>query len=150
MVALKKHLPPENIALSLMAEAKEGIIEELLNLMIQCHPTINKSVALKDLLEREAKMSTGIEQGVAIPHCKTTAVEELYAVLTVSKEGRDFQSLDGQPSHIFVMMLSPKKKIGPHIEFLATISQALKKKTTREKIILAPTPSEVCSLIYDF
>lgn len=148
MLSLKKHLPKKNILLEVYSTEKEKILEELLDAMMVQHPQIERDIALRDLLAREAKMSTGIEQGVAIPHCKTLAVEELYAILAISREGRDFKSLDGLPSQIFIMMLSPKNKSGPHIEFLAAISQVLKKKQAREHITYAPTIGEVCNILY--
>ncbi len=149
VLSLKKYLPQKSIVLSIQATEKEAIIEEILDRLIERSPNIKKEIALQDLLTREAKMSTGIEQGVAIPHCKTEAVGELHAILVISREGKDFKSLDGFPSHIFVMMLSPKNKSGPHIEFLAAISQVLKSKKTRERIVNAPSAGEVSSILHD-
>ena len=79
----------------------------------------DKDTVLKAVLEREAQMSTGMQLGVAIPHCKTTAVDGIVTALAIKKEGVDFSSLDGELSKIFVMTVSSTLRAGPHIEFLA-------------------------------
>ncbi|MBP5786749.1 MAG: PTS sugar transporter subunit IIA, partial [Kiritimatiellae bacterium] len=98
-------------------------------------------------LERERRMSTGMQNGIAIPHGKTDAVDCLIAAMGVKREGVDFGALDGEPSTIFVMTVSPDSRTGPHIQFLAEISRPLNDPAVREKILAATTPDEILRLV---
>jgi PTS system nitrogen regulatory IIA component len=97
-------------------------------------------------MERERKMSTGIQHGVAIPHAKTKAVKNLVACIGLKKEGVDFASLDGEPSRIFIMTLSPVDRVGPHVQFLAEISMVIKTEEAREHLLQAKSAQEVLSV----
>jgi PTS system nitrogen regulatory IIA component len=88
-------------------------------------------------------MSTGIQEGIAIPHGKTDAVDELVACVAIKKEGIDFESLDGKPSRIFIMTLSPANKVGPHVQFLAEISRLLKRTEARAQMLSAGSAEEL-------
>ena len=103
---------------------------------------LNKNVAE---LERESKMSTGIQQGIAIPHGKTDAVDELLACVGIVKDGVDFEALDGISSKIFIMTLSPLTRTGPHVQFLAEISRVLTNEEMRIKLINAGSS---CSTVH--
>lgn len=91
-------------------------------------------------------MSTGIQQGVAIPHAKTKAVDNLVACIGVKKDGVDFSSLDGEPSNIFILTLSPSDHIGPHVQFLAEISRIIRTEESRTKILEATSTKQVLSV----
>jgi len=106
----------------------------------------DREKALKEILDREKKMSTGIQHGVAIPHAKSSAVKELAACIGLKPEGADFASLDGEPSRIFIMTLSAADRTGPHVQFLAEISNVLKSKGVREKLLEAKSKAEVLRL----
>ncbi len=140
-------LTPDAVRLELPGETKQQIIESLLDILMETGKVENRQTALDALLEREEKMSTGIENGIAIPHGKTEAVKELAACIGLKKEGGDFDSLDGKPSTIFIMTLSPKDKSGPHIQFLAEVSSLLKDEEGRNEILAAKTPKEVLDVI---
>ncbi len=144
-----KNINPGNVTLALQAKEKFAAIEELLDLLVQNNQMHNRAVAQEDLISRERKMSTGLEQGIALPHAKTDAVEELTLAIGISPDGIDFDSLDQQPSHIILLLLSPKGKSGPHIEFLATVTQKLKNPTTREKIMVAKEPKDIIQLLFE-
>ena len=140
---LRKILTPDLIDLDLKAKDKHGVIEELLDLMMKTGKIRDRDSALKAIFEREEKMSTGIQHGVAIPHGKCDVVDELVACLGISKTGIDFEALDGEPSTIFIMTLSPISRTGPHVQFLASISQLLKNKEQREQILAASAVSDI-------
>lgn len=144
---IKKTLSKDTLSLHLTGTDKESILKEMVDLLVASGKVKDPKLALKDILEREKKMSTGMQNGVAIPHAKSEAVDGLIAALGIKREGIDFQSLDGQLSTIFVMTLSPAKRAGPHIQFLAEISRILNDQDTREKIIGAETIEEVLALI---
>ncbi len=143
----KRVLSKETVVLSLKATTKEALIEELIDVLVQSGRVKDRKAALKTVLERERKMSTGLQNGIAIPHGKTDTVESLVAALGIKKEGIDFDSLDGQPSTIFLMTLSPASRTGPHIQFLADISRTLHDPAVRQKVLDATSENEVVELL---
>ena len=116
---LRKILSPEVICMNLESESKDDVIEELLDLLMASGKVSDRDQALAAIKDRESKMSTGIQHGVAIPHGKCAAVTELAACIGLKPEGIDFDALDGEPSSIFIMTLSPTDRTGPHVQFLA-------------------------------
>lgn len=142
-------LEEENIIMDLKGETKEGIIEEMLDLLVRNEKVKDREAALKAILDRERKMSTGMQHGIAIPHGKTDAVagSKLVTALGLKKSGVDFGALDGKPSTIFIMTLSPLNRTGPHIQFLAEMSQVLNDPQKRESLLNAATPQEVVALL---
>ena len=146
----RKVLTPATITVALKSDTKEGVIEELVDLLMaagKIKDQKDRQTALKIVLEREKKMSTGMQNGIAIPHGKTDAVEALAAAIGLKKEGVDFQALDGQPSRIFVMTLSPDTRTGPHIQFLAEISRQLSDVGVHDRMLKAKTPEEVMDIL---
>lgn len=133
--------------MDLPGQSKEQVIEALLDVAMTTGKIKDKEAALKCILERENKMSTGIQAGIAIPHGKTDAVDELVACIGIKREGVDFDSLDGKLSRIFIMTLSPANKVGPHVQFLAEISRLLRQKEARERVVSAGSVEELLDLI---
>lgn len=148
---LKKILSANVITLTLKANDKPQIIQEMLELLVSQGKikASDKSGLFDAVMRRESQMSTGIQCGVAIPHGKSDLVKELVACIAISQEGKDFDSLDQQPSHIFVMTISPQNKTGPHVQFLAEVSRLLTQETFRQQILEAKTAQEVLSLFLD-
>jgi fructose-specific phosphotransferase system IIA component len=144
---LRKILSKETILLDLKSSTKEGIIEEMIDFLTASGKIREKKVALKAVIDREHKMSTGMQNGIAIPHGKTDTVDTLIAAIALKKSGADFGSLDGQPSRIFVMTLSPDTRTGPHIQFLAEISRQLNDPIVREKILNATKPEDILNAL---
>ncbi len=145
---LKNILNPSVISTNLKSSDKEGVIKELLDLLIlnKLIPAAQKELVFNDLMEREHKMSTGIQHGVAIPHAKTKVVKSLVACIGVKKDGLDFASLDGEPSTIFIMTLSPIDRVGPHVQFLAEVSMVIKEESARKAILDAKTAKDVLAV----
>jgi PTS system nitrogen regulatory IIA component len=142
-----KTITEDLIRVDLPGETKREVLEALVDLAARGGGISDRHAALEALLEREARMSTGIQNGIAIPHGKSTAVKELVACLGVARLGIDFDSLDGLPCRIFVMTLSPVDRVGPHIQFLAGISRILKDPLKRDGILRAETPAEVLKIL---
>jgi mannitol/fructose-specific phosphotransferase system IIA component (Ntr-type) len=142
-------LEEENVIMELQSNTKEGIIEEMLDLLVRNGKVKDRESALKAILDRERKMSTGMQHGIAIPHGKTDSLTgvKLVTALGLKKTGVDFGALDGKPSTIFIMTLSPLNRTGPHIQFLAEMSQILNDPSKREAILQAATAHEVMSLL---
>jgi PTS system nitrogen regulatory IIA component len=143
---LKNILNKDLVKIDLKGNSKSEIINELLDLLVENGKLKDKELAFKDIMDREQQMSTGIQQGIAIPHAKTKSVENLVACIGVKKEGVDFSSLDGVPSNIFILTLSPSDHIGPHVQFLAEISRIIKTEESRTKILNAKSKNQVLSV----
>jgi PTS system nitrogen regulatory IIA component len=146
---IKKVLSKDAVLLDLKSDTKEGIIEEMINHLVSIGKigADKRDEALEAVLVREKKMSTGMQCGIAIPHGKTDVVDGLVTALALKKEGMDFNSLDGEPSKIFVMTVSPASRTGPHIQFLAEISRLLNDPKIQEQILAAKSGEEILQLL---
>lgn len=144
---LKKILTPETIFPALQNATKPGVIEEMIDRLTAAGKLPDRDAALKAVRDREAKMSTGMQYGIAIPHGKTDAVDSLVAAVAIHPAGVDFEALDGQPCRIFIMTISPASRTGPHIQFLAEISRILNDASLREQILSATTADQICRLL---
>jgi PTS system nitrogen regulatory IIA component len=135
------------VSVNLKATDKEGVIRELVGLLSNATEVKNKEDLISAVLGREALGSTGIGQGIGIPHAKSQNVKELVAAFGLSRNGVDFDSLDGEPAHIFFLLLAPEESAGPHLKALARISRMLKDKYFRELLRKAKDENEVLGII---
>ena len=140
---LKKLLAPKMVLTELAGSTKEEVIENLVDLLMESGKIKDREAVLACILAREQKMSTGMQNEIAIPHGKSDTVDELIVCIALKKEGIDFESLDGMPSKIFIMTISPLNRSGPHVQFLAEISQLLKEEEKREQLLAAETAEEI-------
>ncbi len=131
----------------LQGETKEQIIEELVDALEIGDAITDRDKVLQAVLEREKIMSTGIGDGIAIPHGKSDAATRLVAALGTQKRGVDFEALDGEPAFVFFLLVSPANVSGPHIKALARISRLLKNDDFKKKLIDASTAEEIISAI---
>ena len=124
------------ITADLKGTTKEDVIEEMVKLLVNAGAVDkkHKSKLVEILMAREALGSTAIGQGIAIPHGKCEYVSKLIAALGVSKNGIDFDSLDGEPAHIFFLLVAPADSAGPHLKALSRISRLLKDKYFRDHL----------------
>lgn len=144
---LKKILTRDAILPDLKADTKKGVIEEIISLLVAAGKFSGKTAAVQAVLAREEKMSTGMQNGIAIPHGKTDAVDQLVAAVGIHRAGVNFESMDGKPSQIFILTLSPENRAGPHIQFLAEISRVLSRPELREKLLNAGSADEILTLL---
>ena len=144
---LSQALTPEAIVLGLKGSTKVAVIEEMVDRLVAAGRIKDRQAALQAIMEREQKMSTGMQHGIAIPHGKTNTVDDLVALVGIKPEGMDFASLDGQPARIFVLTLSPENRTGPHIQFLAEISRQLNDPQIREQLLQSSAVGEVFQLL---
>lgn len=140
---LKKLLSAGNIFLDLQAEDKTSVIEEMIDRLIRGGFIKDREGALKAVLGREEKMSTGMNNGVAIPHGKTDSVDQLVVAVGLKSSGIDFDSVDRKPSDIFIMTISPASRSGPHIQFLAEVSKVLRDQDSRQRLRAARSAGDV-------
>jgi len=144
---LKKILTRDTILPELEADTKQGVIEEMVEFLAKIGKVTDRAAALRAVLDREAKMSTGMQNGIAIPHGKTDSVNQLLVAVALKRDGIDFAAMDEKPSHIFIMTLSPENRTGPHIQFLAEISQVLSNPELREKLIRSTDSDQILTLL---
>ena len=138
------------ISADLESTDKEGVVRELVGLLIAAGGIKSKKEdIIKILMARESLGSTGIGQGVGIPHGKSPNIKSLVAAFGLSKDGVDFESLDGESTHIFFLLLAPEDSAGPHLKALARISRLLKDKYVRETLKKAQSEKEIIKIITD-
>lgn len=151
MESLRTRLERSCFAPRLQARGKRAVLEELADLLVSGGVVVadRRADVLAALVDREEKMSTGMQFGVAIPHAKTDKVDRLVTAVALSEEGVEFQSLDGQPSHIFVATVSPPTDAGAHIRFLADISRQLASRRVRDRVLAARSTEEMVAALCD-
>ena len=140
-------LSADSTLVDLKGETKEDIIAELVDTLAVGDAISDRDKVLQAVLEREKIMSTGIGDGIAIPHGKSDAVEKLVAALGTQRRGVDFDALDGAPAYVFFLLVSPANVSGPHIKALARISRLLKNDDFKKKLIAAETAAEIIEII---
>lgn len=134
---------------ALGATDKRGILEELAAYMAGHHPRIDRSVLAKVLIEREQLASTAIGEGVAIPHGKLGSVSEIVACLGRTPAGVDFDSMDGQPTYLFFVLVAPESSTGAHLKALARISRVFKDPEFRRRLLAAPDGDSMFHVVAD-
>ena len=117
--------PPELIKIGLESEDKDEVFEELVDLFCQAKKSNAREEILEALRERESKMSTGIQKGIALPHGKTNAIENVYGILGISKKGIDYDALDGQPVYLLFLLLAPQAESEKHLRMLKRLAELL-------------------------
>ena len=137
----------DSTIVGLKSDSKEAIIEELVGCLQLESAITDREKVLQAVLEREKIMSTGIGDGIAIPHGKSDAVVELAAALGIHKRGVDFEALDGEPAFVFFLLVSPANVSGPHIKALARISRMLKNDSFKKKLIEAEAAEQILGVI---
>jgi len=129
-------------AASLQSKSKDELFVEMVDILVRANPGLDREVVLKAIREREVKMSTGIGKGIAIPHGKTNAVEDLVGVVGVSKEGVEYDALDGELVHVVFMLLAPVSSTGRHITALQKIANLMKDRGCYQRLFDAKTAAE--------
>jgi fructose-specific phosphotransferase system IIA component len=143
---LSQILQANCVKVPLAGNDKRAVITELVNILDTAKLLLDKDKALEAVLNREQVRSTGIGSGIAIPHGKCTAVKELVVSLGIASEPIDFDSVDGKPVSIVILLLSPLDQTGPHIQALARISRLMLDESFRNKLQKASSANEVCTL----
>jgi PTS system nitrogen regulatory IIA component len=140
--ALKK----EAIVSDLQAVDKKGVLEELSGPVSELF-NIEKDDLVNILMERESLGSTGIGGGIGIPHGKLKNLDTLLLGFGLSRRGVDFESLDGRPTHIFFLLVTPENSTGLHLKLLARISRVLKNDPFKAKLMAAGNSADIISII---
>lgn len=131
----------------LSASNKPGVLRELVGLILKVKPELDPNQLIDTLLRREKLQSTGIGDGIAIPHGKMPAIDSIIACVGRSVDGVDFQSLDGQPTHLFLTLIVPEARHGLHLKALARVSRLLKKESVRQGLLDAKDAAAMHALL---
>src|SRR5688572_11730494 len=130
-------LSPQMVMSELDATDKEGAIRQMCGHIAKYKAGLKVDDMVRTLLEREKLGSTGIGEGVAIPHGKLNGIDNLVACFAKSTRGIDFAAIDSQPSHLFFVLLAPNNSAGLHLKALARISRLLKSQEFRDRLLRA-------------
>ncbi len=144
---LSEILVPSAIRLRLQGRTKRDVLVELVDLLEASHGFHSQGEILDRVLRREAMMSTGLFPGAAIPHGKARSVDRMAAACGLSPEGVDFDAVDGAPTHLFVLLVSPENVSTPHVRLLANIAQLLKQDAVRAGLLAATSPEEFLAVV---
>ncbi|HKL84984.1 MAG TPA: PTS sugar transporter subunit IIA, partial [Treponemataceae bacterium] len=144
---LLKLIRSQTITTDLKGTTKTEIISELVDLLCESGNVLNKEQVLTDVLAREKLMSTGMQYGIALPHGKSEGISTLSIAIGIKKDGIDFDALDKEPSNLFILVVSPKKISGPHVQFLAAISGILRNKEIVSKVLTSKKPEQIANIL---
>ena len=134
---------------ALMSTTKRDTLLDLSQVILRGHPENEPEKAVDVLLEREKLGSTGIGDGIAIPHGKLAMLDELSVAFGRSVDGIDFNAMDGKPVHLYFLMLAPENSGGMHLKVLAKLSRMLKDVDFRAKLMAAGSKEEIYKIITD-
>ena len=139
----------EYIIEDLKAKSKRAVLAELSEIFTHYHSGIQSEAMVEVLLDREKLGSTGIGDGIAIPHGKLKGLDNLVISFGRSREGIDFDAIDGKPVHIFFLLMAPESSTGQHLKALAKISRMLKDQEFRSSLMSAKNADELYRKIAD-
>ena len=140
-------LKKESVIPNLYSKTKSEVIRELSDKVATIYPNFNRENLISVLLEREKLCSTAVDEGVAIPHGKMSGISSIIVAFGRSIEGIDFESLDGNPTHLFILLIAPENSSGVHLKLLARISRIFKNPDFRSRITKAGSQDEIYELI---
>ncbi len=135
-----------NIILELKGKTKQATLHETCD-VFALNNKLDSKLLFDILIERERLGSTGIGDGIAIPHGKSSDINQMIIGFARSSKGVDFQSIDDKPVHLFFILIIPETSTGLHLRILASISKLLQKKTIRELLFNAKTEEEIINII---
>jgi mannitol/fructose-specific phosphotransferase system IIA component (Ntr-type) len=141
------HIGSDDVIIDLAATCREEVLAELASLLSARHPELSPDRLLHLLLERESMGSTGIGDGIAIPHCKVPGIEIPLFAIGRSSEGIEFNAIDGQLVNLFFLVVAPEGDAGLHLKLLARISRLLKDAAVRSRIIAAASAAEMAAIV---
>ncbi len=146
---ISEFLREKAITTSLRAADKPGVIREMVQLLVKSGDVKAADVDrfVEVLLAREALGSTGIGQGVGIPHGKSNCVGQLVGAFGIAPRGVNFEALDGEPVYLFFLLVAPEDAAGPHLKALARISRLLKDKFFRDTLRESPDEKAILRIL---
>ncbi|MBD3218531.1 MAG: PTS fructose transporter subunit IIA [candidate division Zixibacteria bacterium] len=144
---LSKFTEEELITFDLKGEEKEAVIEELIDLASKSKLVRDRDELLKDIIERENLVTTGVGYGVAFPHAKTKAVKGIVIAFGRSDKGINFDAMDKKPVYLFFLIAAPEDAIGAHLNVMARLSFLMKSEENREKLMNVNNQGELLTIL---
>ena len=135
------------ILLNFTAGKKISALEELTKNFVRVYPEVNQTELLQNLIKREELGSTGIGDGVALPHANANHLTQPKVLLAVSRRGVEFNSIDGGLTHFLILIVYPQSFIGRQTQILSKIAKLFREKTLRESVLKAESPGEVMEIL---
>lgn len=135
------------ISPALTAANKIEVLTEMVELLRQVQPNLDAEKLLTVLIEREELGSTGIGDGIAIPHGKLKGLDRLLMAFGRKVDGIDFDSMDNRPAQLFFLLLAPESEATQHLKALARISKLLRKGDVRQQLLNAPDPATLLNIL---
>lgn len=151
-MSLLENLKKNNIIINPKSVTKWELIDELVDIAVKGKyiSSDHSDLISESLSEREKSMSTGIGNGVAIPHCTSAHVDQIVTILAIAPEGLNFNAIDNAPVNIIVLLIVPKNKLSQHIKTLANIAKMLNDEKLREKILSLKTPESILKTLSNY
>lgn len=138
---------PKTICVNLESEEKEEVFEELVEKLIELKPNLNRQNILSAIYERENLMSTGIKEGIAVPHGKTDEIDEVIGVLGISRKGIDYDALDNKPVYLVFLLLSSKSNAEFHLRVLRHLSTVIETSGFTSELMEQKTAEDAYQVI---
>lgn len=143
IIALQTLLSPAYIRVQLAGADKAGVINNMVDLLAD-HPAMQDLETVRAaVLQREARLSTGLGNGVALPHARADVIQDPIAAFAVTAEPVDFEALDGEPVRLVFLLISPAQVPGLHLRLLGRVSRVLSNPAVRQRLLKAQTPEAV-------
>jgi len=146
-VKIAEMLDPAAIVAELRGTGKKDVLAELTEALVTANPALNREEVIRVLLERERLGSTGIGDGVAIPHGKLKHLDRQLIAFGLSRKGVEFDAMDGKPARLFFLLIAPEDAVGVHLKTLARISKLLKAPLVRERLLAALDRQQIHGII---
>jgi PTS system nitrogen regulatory IIA component len=140
-------LDPRRIVLDLSGGSKREILEKLAAPVAETHSHLDHDTLVSVLVEREETSTTAIADGIAIPHGKMPIGEEVICAFGRSREGLEFDSVDGNPTHLFFLLISPESSPSIHLRWLAHLAVLLKNPEFRRALLAAENAEEILDIL---
>ena len=140
-------LDEDSVIAELTSRDKKGVLEELVSVLVEHGRLKDKEKPVQILLERERLGSTGIGDGIAIPHGKMKEIKSIICSFGRTRTGIDFQSIDEKPTHLFFLLLAPEDSASEHLQALARLSRLLKDDQLRKRLLEADSKKKIYHII---
>lgn len=146
-MALIDLVVPEVIKVPLESRDKPDVLRELVQVLKDAGRIRDFDAVLEAVQDREYKQSTGLQEGIAVPHGKTAAVSSLQVAVGIAPHGIDFNSLDGKPTKLFFLLVGSPDQSGPHVQALAGVARLARSKAFCQALINAENAQQVIELM---
>jgi mannitol/fructose-specific phosphotransferase system IIA component (Ntr-type) len=148
IIRLSEQLSEKHIAIHSESTTAEELLSEMVNVLSDELGTEVCKDLLVEVLKREKVKPTGVGYGVAIPHARTNLVKQLYCAAATSEKGIEFKAFDGNPVHLFFLIISPEFTVGPHLTIISAVSHLISKNAEISKALNdAFTPEEFMKIL---